>query len=1035
MDVRSRVIGRVPRRGGRRWRPLALVAAMGLLATACHDIDSFDRPDGPLAGSSTEKLNRPWVTDGLDPAWEILGGDLGFAEPGDPAKLRRSYVHNNWTSASIEWTWAYDGPDSWSASGLAHTSPDGAIDSGLRVLYDESQGSAILEDGTPISPWVPTAAPAEGQVGKIEVLSGEVRYLIDGQEVIGWTEWSHTPTGHHGLVASDGGTTGAQKRFSDFRVDLLEEPPAGGPLWVASPAAEAILYSVETISVGLREDLDAVSVEVGLDGQWHPAIEQADGSWTLEWDTTTVANGNHSLGARALDGAGETHEAELHPVVVDNDLTGPQRLEVDLARGLVDDQEFAMLFAIAHTAPSVLPLRFQGGQNTSAQSNELVWALHRIGQVATPETMDLIAAYLEGDDDPDLFEGGDLAEPAGSGAVAQSADAPTWVPQEAKDRWETCRGDNLTRSAQVDLGVLIPFLGRFSLASLGTGAEWCRYREGLFEIRFRPSTFDPAGVPVEPVDADPFAPVRVLMAMAEFEHSYDVYTDLGFELNRVSTSNPLVIYLHGDENYALPIAQGIRPKVNLGVTVDTAGEDPDDWDALYTARHELFHIYQYDLMTAWGLPALGYISDLFPPNTAVWMESTAEWAAAKASVGRNQPDRHLGNLSAFLGDPSAPLFDFREGVFNVGSPPPPRVYGSWILASYLSSRHVGGVLETWREIDIETGVVTAMQEVLDDAGVDLPGFIRGFWVASYLLTTDNDHLIPRFTAPEPGETTLADWRAALGADGTDGDAFSSLHRPARAGAPLEPSPDGTVESVTLDIGSGGAAFLDVMLPSGVTGDVHFAVDAPNAEDFLVTVLAYDRDEGYPSVCARDDFPVAYWQAALASGSIVGEVEIGTQCKDATIMITKHGWESPGEVDLDVWLDGIEAVVPPGAATTAVVDAGETGDIGLGMVAHVRPAVTAWHTVHNVCVRVRAWRSGGLFPSSVVITVRDGVSGDLLLEHGGLETMFTSSPAEWTVGPFLLGSWQSLSVQVDIGAPPVSRWRAEVYSVAPGATQC
>lgn len=440
-------------------------------------------------------------------------------------------------------------------------------------------------------------------------------------------------------------------------------------------------------------------------------------------------------------------------------------------------------------------------------------------------------------------------------------------------------------------------------------------------------------------------------------------------------------------------------------------------------------------MTAWGMPALGYVSDTFSQSTAVWMEATAEWATAKASVGRHQSGRHLRNLPAFFADPSTPLFEFRDGLLETGSAPPDRVYGAWILASYLTSRHIGGVIESWREIDIETGAVTAIQDVLDETNTDFPGFVRGFWVASYLLTEDNDFLIPSFNTPEPGETTLDDWRDALGTQGTGGDSFSPLNRPARAAETLEPHPEGSVESISLDIGDGGAAYLDVMLPPVLTGDLHFTLDAADPEDFLITVLSYDREHGYPSVCSRDDFPVAYWQSGLAYDTIVGEVEIDTDCQDATIIVTKHGWDSPGEVDLEVWIDDIEVVLPPEATTAAPIGGGETGDIALGMGAVVHPPAGAWHSAHNVCIDVRAWRSGGLFPSSVIITVTDGATGDVIHTYGGLETLFTSSPAEWTVGPFLLEAWQTLHVKVDIGAPPVNRWRATPYVVAPGATSC
>jgi len=83
---------------------------------------------------------------------------------------------------------------------------------------------------------------------------------------------------------------------------------------------------VVTIQVDAADDRDAkgtLTVEVSIEGgAWHTATyNSASGYYELDWDTTTVADGSHTIDARATDSAGNTTNAAQVTVTVDN--SGP----------------------------------------------------------------------------------------------------------------------------------------------------------------------------------------------------------------------------------------------------------------------------------------------------------------------------------------------------------------------------------------------------------------------------------------------------------------------------------------------------------------------------------------------------------------------------------------------------------------------------------------------------------------------------------------------------------------------------------------
>ncbi len=801
----------------------------------------------------------------------------------------------------------------------------------------------------------------------------------------------------------------------------LDQPPDASTVFAFETliATTAGSYAIDEIDFYVDEQL----IDTDTDG--------GDG-WSGGWDTTQVTDGAHTVHAVATDTDSIEHVSATHHVAVDNAAGQLARVGVDYERGLLDGDEWSVLAVLAHTSPLALPDRYDSGASPSlpeVDSSSLAWVLGAAGDLASTSTLEALEAHL-------------------SGMVGVEVELEDQVPQAARAEWEACEEANTTNSAQVDIPVILPPLPPgFLDIEISAGKEWCTYRDDIFEIRFRvdpedhAAGFDDAGVPGG--GSDPVAPDRVLDVMGELKAARDSYEALGFELDGYSSSDRLVVYMHGDTNMALPFGPGGGGRPMIWVQADSPRPPPDTSPqptADFQIRHELFHVFQYGYMGALPLQSLGHVSALLGnPFTPLWMEATAEWAAGRASEGRPdmQEGEHVRNLAHLLGSPESALFSFRgaqgilDSTLTVGEVPPRRVYGAFILPEFLESVSIGSVLETWRNIDTSTDALEAIEDELDEQSIELSGFVRGFWVASYLLTHGNDETtIPSFSSLLDVDA----WRGALGAEGTGGDSFSSLDRADRAAPTVTVPLSGETDPVEVLVGPGGAAIVDLQLPTGFKGDLNFEVAVDDPEDVLVSVLAYDADPGYPIVCERDDFPVAFWQASLATADITGEVELAEDCHSATLFVTHHDLRGiPQPVSARFWLEDPAPMMPPDVDTTIAVGSGESANLALGDSAGV--VSDQGIVTYNVCIDVKVWRTFQLFPDQVDIYLEDPWTGQMIDSRTGIETLFTSSPTTFTFGPYLQSPWRALSVRVEEVTPYVTHWTATPYSVGLYDTTC
>lgn len=105
---------------------------------------------------------------------------------------------------------------------------------------------------------------------------------------------------------------------------------------IDTPDHGSTVSGTVVISGRAGDDTNVSLVKVRIDdGEWHAARDTSgDGSWhtwALDWDTTTVPNGWHAIGALAVDGSGQLADARIEVFVENHDGGGnhPPRVAID----------------------------------------------------------------------------------------------------------------------------------------------------------------------------------------------------------------------------------------------------------------------------------------------------------------------------------------------------------------------------------------------------------------------------------------------------------------------------------------------------------------------------------------------------------------------------------------------------------------------------------------------------------------------------------------------------------------------------------
>src|SRR5205085_816534 len=111
--------------------------------------------------------------------------------------------------------------------------------------------------------------------------------------------------GSHTLsaVARDAAGNTTTSRSEERRVGKDDTTPP--TVSITAPASGSTVSGSTTVSASASDNVGVVGVQFRLDGAALGA-EDTTAPYSIAWDTTTVANGSHTLSAVARDAAGNT---------------------------------------------------------------------------------------------------------------------------------------------------------------------------------------------------------------------------------------------------------------------------------------------------------------------------------------------------------------------------------------------------------------------------------------------------------------------------------------------------------------------------------------------------------------------------------------------------------------------------------------------------------------------------------------------------------------------------------------------------------
>jgi hypothetical protein len=225
------------------------------------------------------------------------------------------------------------GTTSWSTSVNAAQLAPGTHVLSARATDSSGKSTSVSENvvvADTTAPTVSFATPAAGTtVGGTVTLTGSaadnvavshVDVSVDSgswQPANGTTTWSaiadtsSLADGTHTFFAratdGAGNATTASLTVTVKNAVLDTSPPT---VTFSAPQGGSTLSGTVTVSGGASDNVGVASVDVQVDGgPWQAASGKS--SWSYAWDTTTVANGTHTLVAKATDTSGNVTTASL----------------------------------------------------------------------------------------------------------------------------------------------------------------------------------------------------------------------------------------------------------------------------------------------------------------------------------------------------------------------------------------------------------------------------------------------------------------------------------------------------------------------------------------------------------------------------------------------------------------------------------------------------------------------------------------------------------------------------------------------------
>ncbi|HZD24347.1 MAG TPA: DNRLRE domain-containing protein, partial [Acidimicrobiia bacterium] len=616
------------------------------------------------------------------------------------------------------------------------------------------------------------------------------------------------------------------------------------------PTEGDIVFHIETLSATAADDVAVDRVEFLVDGA--VVGTDLDSPYQLEWDTNSVAEGDHTVQARAFDTADKTAVTVPVTVNVSNELTGAERITTDFDQAVLTVDEYVEygIWSLHNLDP--LPDRYRAGGAFADASTGAAIAFLAYWDQLQIATQDRISAFMSVQE---------VILPESGGALFQTSSV-TWpecnddnVWLQMFDKVTACKHDvTITAGGPVVFEVHYTVDGEDDpalLVEIQTQApgitRWSETVEAVDQI-FRDGT---VLVQCDPIDFGncnkvPDAIDRIAVSLAQSYVTYE--TDLGY---RPLTALPVDVAVHNTGGQVAPPGLG-----SLIVEVD------NNVELFYLPRHELFHAYQYNYVN---------LNDLIPDlvldgesDINWWMEATAEWAAHRVAVaqgpGAPEADRYARPLDAFLGAPQRKLDEW-DGFRQ------PRQYGAFILADYLEERAGSDSIESsWAAMDGYGGnPVQAIEDQLTAIQSDWATELPAFWLANYLLKS------PDGTAPYIDGHADTVWRDDLNLEPnlqgeTDSRAIALGLDQARPFRDPRRLADGIAESDTVTVERGGASYVDLVPLDSTPGTLRAAVTADTGDPVTVQLQGFST---YPDPCAApNSFPLAEVAGVLQSETTI-----------------------------------------------------------------------------------------------------------------------------------------------------------------------
>jgi hypothetical protein len=288
--------------------------------------------------------------------------------------------------------------------------PDGrngntATDSGTASCH----GVPGQDDTTP--PTVNIAAPAGGAsvagTTAITANAGDnvavqsVQFAIDGDVIATdttapyTTQWDTTAVGNgpHTLTAKATDTTGLQTTSAGISVTVANDTTAP-TVSLDAPTNGAVIAGMSSLTATATDDTAVASVAFRVDGT--VVATDSAAPYSAAWDSTTVANGAHTVDAIATDAAGNSATSTAASVTVGNVAAAPS-VAITAPAGGANVSGQVMVAASAAGASGITSVEFRADGSTIALDTSAPYSTSWATTVVASGSHTLTAVATAGD--------------------------------------------------------------------------------------------------------------------------------------------------------------------------------------------------------------------------------------------------------------------------------------------------------------------------------------------------------------------------------------------------------------------------------------------------------------------------------------------------------------------------------------------------------------------------------------------------------------------------------------------------------------